>query len=673
MRALVASSLVALSVVAPVRAAAGVAAEEVRVAVFEGRGVGHGAGLPLDGANALALADASADDILERFFPGASRGKAEGLVRVLLAARDDLRTGIEVTLPDGGVVRDGRTTPVAPSFPLTVPKGGRVRLTFTDGFSRAEVLDERSVSGTLEITPSSAAPDPAAPSPTAPPTTGGGGSGTTPPTAPGLGASKTSLWVEPRRGGRILVAPENGGEPQTHRGLTEMVIEAERLHLVAELDVEDYLKGVDLTLPGGTDLEPVALDAAVIAARSYALRSARAESRIGRFHLFADDRSLRYVGVDDAPKTTATAVLGTSGKVIEHDGLPAAAMITTSAGGQTAGGEEVFGPPGGDLPYLAPVEYPVGDEFRWRAEMSVADLASRLGQPLGDAEIAGIEIVATGRSGRPTRLRVAAADGAIAAEVEAFHSMLRLPSSAFEVRIESRPEAPPAGIDAAPFQELPGTALSDAALAGDDVEQPGDRRGGVPFPVVAVAGLSLVVAFLVLLVADVQRRMRAARERRAARLRHPTDSAEIPVVIEPDPAALARANPVPAPERGEAPTQRTAERRAERQAEPAPERAPGVRAEPSRWHNEPDWLADLVPDAPAPPSIGDVDENALTREFQRLHDNLVVPHPDEFLSEDEEPPPTRPLSEILGWDDAPEWLDQPEHHPTDEREDDTKD
>jgi len=587
-RAFVAPLLVVLSVVAPVRA--GASGEEVRVAVFEGRGVGHGAGLPLDGANALALGDASADAILKRFFPGASRGRAKGLVRVLLAARDDLRTGVEVTLPDGGVVRDGRTTPVAPSFPISVPPGGRVRLSFADAFSRAEVLDERSVSGTVEITATSAPGEAAA-------TTATRGT-----SAPGLGASKSSLWIEPRRGGRIVVAPEDGGEPRTYRGLTEMVVEAERLHLVAELDVEDYLKGVDLTLPGGTDLEPVALEAAVITARSYALRSARAEPRIGRFHLFADDRSLRYVGVDEAPKTTGAAVLATSGKVVKHDGVPAAAMITISAGGQTAGGEEVFGSAGGDLPYLAPVEYSVGDEFRWRAEMSVADLASRLGRPLGDAEIASVEIVATGRSGRPTRLRVAAPDGASAAEVEAFHSMLRLPSSAFEVHIESRPEAPPAGIDAAPFQELPGRPLSETALARDPVEQRDDGESSVPFVVVAVAGLSLVAAFVVLLVADVQRRVRAVRERRASRRRHPSDSAEVPVVIEPESATVPRhdAAPTTEPERGDDATQRPAEETA------------AARVEPSRWHNEPDWLADL-PKRPERVSVLPADQAAVER------------------------------------------------------------
>ncbi|HVM40785.1 MAG TPA: hypothetical protein VM618_08425, partial [Acidimicrobiia bacterium] len=160
------------------------------VAVFEGRGLGSGVGLPLDGANYLASEeDADADEILERFFPGTSGGRREGLVRVEVAGSDHPREGVELTLPTGGTVRDGREVAVAPSFPITVPRGGRVKLWFEDERYRAEVVDGTSVSGTREATTPTTA---AAPDATE--------------AIPELASSQHSLWVEPRGEGGVIVS-----------------------------------------------------------------------------------------------------------------------------------------------------------------------------------------------------------------------------------------------------------------------------------------------------------------------------------------------------------------------------------------------------------------------------------------------------------------------------------
>ncbi|HLF41518.1 MAG TPA: hypothetical protein VI854_08595, partial [Acidimicrobiia bacterium] len=153
------SSFVLAAALTALAGAPGVGAQEAGfpVVVFEGQGQGHGVGLPLDGAHALAEAEgADAEEILERFYPGAQKGTGKGLVRLLMAAQDDVTSGIDVLLPEGGTVRDGRTTPVAASFPIRVPAGRTVRITYRQGFYRAEVLDESSVSGTVEITATSA-------------------------------------------------------------------------------------------------------------------------------------------------------------------------------------------------------------------------------------------------------------------------------------------------------------------------------------------------------------------------------------------------------------------------------------------------------------------------------------------------------------------------------------
>lgn len=648
---------------------------DVKVVVFEGKGLGHGVGLPLDGANAMALDDEPADEILRRFFPETNFGEGEGLVRVLLGARDDLDRGLEILLPDGGTVRDGRTTPVAPSFPLTVPANGRVRLSFSDGLYRAEVLDERSVSGTVELTPTSAvtAAEPDAETTTQPEPDAPGSAASA--DAPGLGASQASIWVQPRRGGRLVLVPGAGGEERTYRGPVELVAEAERLHLVAELDVEEYLSGLGLALPGATPLEPAALEAALVASRSYALRSARAEPRVGRFHLYADERSLPYVGKDAAPLAVGRTARATAGEILEHDGLPAAAMITVSAGGSVAAADEIFGE-AGEVPYLPDGEYAGGEASQWRVDVSLNEVARRLGYP-GAAE--SLAVTSTTPSGRPAGLRITGDAGAVDVAAPEFHPVLRLPSSDFAVTLEERADAVAARADSPPFQELPGPALSDAALAQGDAPSGNDSGRKVPLLVVAGAGISLVVALAVLLVADVQRRVRAMRERRSSRRRHPAGIEEIEEIEEIDDIdddRLARPRPVETEEvlrtvgeldLGPAPETPSEERPGSRASDDAGAPSPPVgrsRIEGPVWHNEPEWLADLVPeDETAPSTPDDFDEGSVRRELERMRHEMTRPaHPADPADpadggDDEKPPATRPLSEVLGWDDAPDWLD----------------
>ncbi|MBI2170148.1 MAG: hypothetical protein HYU28_11725, partial [Actinobacteria bacterium] len=129
------------------------------------------------------------------------------------------------------------------------------------------------------------------------------------------------------------------------------------------------------------------------------------------------------------------------------------------------------------------------------------------------------------------------------------------------------------------FQELPGDPITGAAAP----EPAGKGSSRIPLILALVAGATLALSFAVLLVADVQRRMRAFRARREARLRHPTGSAE--------PSALLSAAPL------------------ENQPEPEPEpEQEGSEPETSRtpiegptWHNEPEWLSDLFPDEPDEP------------------------------------------------------------------------
>lgn len=624
-----------------------VAQEAAQVVVFEGVGLGHGVGLPLDGANHLARDEAaSPEEILEHFYPETDLGSADGLVRFLVATRDDVRAGFDIRLPDGGVLRDGRTTPVAPSFPVRVPSDSTVRITVDDGFYRAEVLDDRSVSGTQELTPTSTAgtssgqnTDPPADDTEATTTTAPAASTTAPSTTttvPALAASPNSLWVEPRDGGALVVGrTEANGEIQTG-GLHEVVLEAERLHLVGETDVETYLSGLSFMLDDETGLEPAALEAAVIAARSYALRAAASEARVGRFHLFADERSFPFVGIGNATDDHEQAVAATAGRVLRHQGELAAAMVSTSAGGVTAALDEVFTGVEDAPPYLRSVEYATGQEFRWRAEVALAVVAARLGY---EGDPASVAVNETGPSGRAIELVVSGDDGPMTVDASTFGSALRLPSSRFRVTIEERAEAVPARDDSPPFQELPGTPVDGDVAALATPTDAGD--GGIDLPPNYVLGPLAALALATVLsgTSRLLRRRERRREKRAPRSREaPRAPAPAPTLPEPEPDPETEPDP------------------AETSDEVKPERARPAVDGPT-WHNEPEWLRELMGEDDAPElDVEDVDEHTLRRSIERMRQKAETER-------------DRPLREVLGWDDAPEWLDEERSAPESEDDD----
>ena len=103
------------------------AAQEAPTLVIEGKGFGHGVGMPQDGAHAMAAAGASAAAILERFYPGTAIARRSATVRV---AVHESPGPVVVVLPGGGEVRDALSGAQSPGFPVAVNPGGRVQLAF---------------------------------------------------------------------------------------------------------------------------------------------------------------------------------------------------------------------------------------------------------------------------------------------------------------------------------------------------------------------------------------------------------------------------------------------------------------------------------------------------------------------------------------------------------------
>ncbi|HEY0173999.1 MAG TPA: SpoIID/LytB domain-containing protein [Pyrinomonadaceae bacterium] len=122
------------------------------------------------------------------------------------------------------------------------------------------------------------------------------------------------------------------------------------LTVVNVVTLEDYVRGVvpnELSPGGWPELE--ALKAQAVAARTYAV------SNLGRFgaegfDLTPDTRSQVYGGRSTEHPLSDRAVLETRGRVATYKGAPINAYYTSTCGGRTEDGENIFG--GATVPYL---------------------------------------------------------------------------------------------------------------------------------------------------------------------------------------------------------------------------------------------------------------------------------------------------------------------------------
>jgi len=510
-------ALLALAVATVAVGAAGAtaSASSVPVLVLDGTGWGHGVGLSQWGAEYLARTGRSSAEILATFYPGAQMGTAQGSVRVAVHQPGGPTT--TVTFPQGGEVRSPLEGPQAPGFPVAVPPGGRVRITFDGGGYRVDgVVSGQGAGATpyqedpcllgVVCSPSTTTTQPpATTSTTAPPPGGGGGPppgpgpgdpgapppGEPPPSAGGGARSTSSVWTVPASGG-VTQVDERG---RAYRGALEATGGA-GLRLVNLVGIEDYLRGMS-EVPG--TWPPAAVQAQTVAARTYALRAVQASGE-----LCDDARCQVYVGQTAENPGQDAAVAATSGQVITHGGALAAAVYSADAGGVSATTFEGFGTPDGVYPYLTTVRYDTDNPLPWRLEVSLGDVARRLGYP---GTVTGVRVAEAGPSGRALSIVLEGSNGERTVEGRQFARALGLRSTRFTVTAGNAAVAPPPPPAAEePIQALPEEA---GALAKQPLRLPSaaqlDRlveSGGLIDPPVAtdprVRRVAVVLAALAL-------------------------------------------------------------------------------------------------------------------------------------------------------------------------------
>ena len=427
-------------------------AETAPVLVIEGKGFGHGVGMPQDGAYAMAANGASAAAILARFYPGTSITR-RGASTVRVAVHESPGP-VVVVLPGGGEVRDAPSGAQSPGFPVTVTPGGRVQLA-VDG-SKYKVTPLAGASITRVTPPPAAAPAapqappatppaPAAPGTTAttgpldsllqalipttaPPTTkpptpaaAAAAAPTTVPASQTDAASSRGLWIVPK-GDSGVSLPEPG---RSFRGTVQAAGAGGGLHLLNDIDVEQYVRGLG-EMPASWPA--AALQAQAIAARTYAVRAAAA----GR--TLCDDQQCQvYIGSGNEHPATSAAAAATKGQVLTYNGGLAEAVYSASAGGVSATPEEGFGPGSPDLPYLRPVEYRAPDPQLWAMTLPLREAAARFGYR---GELQDVKVARTGPSGRPLEITFEGSNGPMAVDAHRFWAELELRSTLFTLRTE---------------------------------------------------------------------------------------------------------------------------------------------------------------------------------------------------------------------------------------------
>jgi SpoIID/LytB domain protein len=455
MRAVLGTLLAAVAVASPVPVAAAEPGA-APVVVVEGRGWGHGVGMPQEGAYAMALDGASTPAILGHFYPGTSIGRGGGTVRVdVLQAAGQ----VVVALPGGGEVRDAQSGAQSPGFPVTVAPGGTVGLSFDGGKYHAKPLSGATLAPVATTTPAAAlaapAPGPAATAAPAKP-------GTTPTTglldgllkravpalaptttaaaaakpaaaAPATAAvpteavSSRSLWAMPRGDATVALPAQD----RRYRGVVQASAGGPGLTLVNHLDVEQYLRGMGEVLEPGWPA--AALRAQAVAARTYALWTLAA----GR-NLCDTQQCQVYLGAGAEYAAMDGAVGATRGQVVTYRGALAQAVYSANAGGVSATAEEGFGPGSIDEPYLQPVRYQPRDPQAYTAVMTLAEAGSRLGY---GGEVDDLRVSRTGPSGRVLEVTVEGSAGPLPVDGHRAVDALRLRSNLFTMRVDRSPAA----------------------------------------------------------------------------------------------------------------------------------------------------------------------------------------------------------------------------------------
>ena len=231
------------------------------------------------------------------------------------------------------------------------------------------------------------------------------------------------------------------------------------MHVINRVTLEDYLVGVvSAEIGGRRPEERAAVEAQAIASRTYALRRMRTTGA-QRYDLVASVDHQVYRGRTGADPMAAEAVHATRGEVLTWDGEPIDAFYSSTCGGRSEAGRDLF--VDGERPYLRsqPDLDPGGvawcaisPRFRWTERWNGAEIAAALRRTLSSeqlpaaraGDLEAFRVLARTGSGRVAELELVGRGGRTIVRGSAVRRVLSPPgggllrSSDFTIRIDRR-------------------------------------------------------------------------------------------------------------------------------------------------------------------------------------------------------------------------------------------
>ncbi|MFT4414427.1 SpoIID/LytB domain-containing protein [Fredinandcohnia humi] len=156
-----------------------------------------------------------------------------------------------------------------------------------------------------------------------------------------------------------------------YRGSFELKPSGEKVQVINQLDMEDYLKGVvPSEMPSSWHIE--ALKAQAIAARSYAQNS---------MNLSNTTSSQVYRGFSGETARTNQAIEETKGLLVKYNGKPIQTFFYSTSGGRTSNVGDVWNSNQSSFPYLVSVEdkYEVSPYSSWSYTFSALSVLKQFG------------------------------------------------------------------------------------------------------------------------------------------------------------------------------------------------------------------------------------------------------------------------------------------------------
>jgi len=353
--------------------------------VIDGRGFGHGVGMSQYGAYGYALREGRDFRwILGHYYAGTSVGRvATARVRVLL--------------------RDTRAPKLCGATAVRDAAGRRVRLSDKRIYSFTALRADK-----LRVTDTS------------------------------RGRTRARLRAPVRVTGGASVCVRgtaiNGVRNGSYRGAMHLHRDDGRSVLaVDDVGLESYLQGVVAAeMPSSWATE--ALKAQAVVARSYALRSRRADSV---FDVYPDVRSQVYRGIAGEDARAIAAVRATRRLAVRYGVEIAQTFFHSTSGGRTAGNEEGFG--GGlPIPYLRPVEDAHDDispVHTWSVRLTDAQMAKAL-REVRHGALQDVRVTSTTPTGRVATADVVGEEGIAPVSGLELRRLLDLRSHWFTIRRE---------------------------------------------------------------------------------------------------------------------------------------------------------------------------------------------------------------------------------------------